>query len=674
MTPEKTKNKPPSTTATAKKRRRTSTSTTITAKSSTPKKNTPKTKTKPTKKGTTPSTNNVIGIALPPTRTLLVDNGGDTIKYGWMNNDNPPQSLPNVSARLMHQFTTLVGDELDRVQNPNSLMAQIRSTERGMICNLENQTRVWKRMLDLLGVLVPTHTDTAKCLGWKVKNGSSTTGSNKKAAAAAKKKAVSAAAAAGGNNEGFIVPEKTIPTHSMAIILLLPPHCPRILLDQIFHIWMEDFGVSYIGLGISSVCASYDQTLRTPWKTSCTVDLGWSSTLIVPTFKDKLIEGKKEERRGADDVAEKKKIISTIRRIPLGGRHMINMLKYYMSYRQYNLMDQELLMRDVFERLSYVSMDMEEDLKIARLKPSGRRLYDRDFVLPDYTNTSKGKIRFPFALQKELEMEEQRKKKQQLQEIDEDIDDDEEDEEEEDEDFEEEDDDGDDDDDDDDDDEDFEEDMKEKPTTNKKRTKEKNGHKKRKRDTDDDDNCDSNNNNNNNNDDDDDEEESMEEKRKRLLQQRAEEQRRKREQQEEEQVLRVSVERFVIPEVLFRPIDAGLQSDLMGLSHAIVQSVESCPEPYRPALYRSVYLVGGVTLLPNLMERLQRELRSLVPTEYDLKIFTADSPIDRAWLGAKAFFDQVPYTKWSVSRQEWENVSKRKAYNKLLIENGGCYV
>jgi actin-related protein len=253
-------------------------------------------------------------------------------------------------------------------------------------------------------------------------------------------------------------------------------------------------------------------------------------------------------------------------------------------------------------------------------------------------------------------MEEQRKKKQQLQEIDESIDDDdddEEEEEEEDEDFEEEDDDGDDDDDD-----DFEEDMKEKPTTNKKRTKEQKGHKKRKRDTDDDENFDNNNSN-----DDDEEEESMEEKRKRLLQQRA-----------EEQVLRVSVERFVIPEVLFRPIDAGLQSDLMGVSHAIVQSVESCPEPYRPALYRSVYLVGGVTLLPNLMERLQRELRSLVPTEYDLKISMADSPIDRAWLGAKSFFGQVPYTKWSVSRQEWENVSKRKAYNKLLIENGGCYV
>merc|ERR1712238_426876 len=249
-----------------------------------------------------------------------------------------------------------------------------------------------------------------------------------------------------------------------------------------------------------------------------------------------------------------------------GGRHMMGMLKYYMSYRQYNLMDQELLMRNVFERLSYVSMDTEGDLKKARLKPSGRRFYDRDFVLPDYTNSTKGKIRIPFALQKELKAEEERKRRQQQKQIENDIEKDDDDEDE-DEDFEE-----DEEDDDDDDDDDFEEDGEEKYIKGKR------GHNKQKRDTNDDDDCDN---------DDDEEEENTKEKKKRLLQQRAEEDRRRREQQEEEQVLRVSVERFVIPEVLFRPIDSGLQSDLVGLSEAIVQSVESCPEPYRPALYRS---------------------------------------------------------------------------------------
>ena len=589
----------------------------------------------------------------PPTRVLLIDNGGDSIKYGWIENQSIngndaaksttsndfPRSIPNISARLMHQFTTLVGDELGRVQNPNSLMPPTRSMERGMICNLENQTRVWKRMLDLLGVMVPTHTVTAKCLGWKI------------ASASKRKTGKLAAAATTGTGE---LPEKTIPPQTIGVILLMPPHCPRVLIDQIFTVWMEDFCVSHVGLGISSACASYDQSNRTPWKTSCTVDLGWSSTLIVPTFRNKLIRIQDKDGEATTSTDEARNDASTIRRLPFGGRHMINMMKYYMSYRQYNLMDQELLLRDVFERLSYISTDMEEELHIARLKPSGRRPYDRDFVLPDYSNTTRGEIRIPLLLQRDIEREE-RKKKEDQQEKEELVNEDEED----DEDFCS----GDDEEEDDDvEDEDFDEDIGDDEEAPKKRKKKVGKERKRKKvDDDEDENDDS------------DEEESMEEKRKRLLQQRAAEERRKREQQEEEQVLRVSVERFTIPEVLFRPIDAGFQSDLVGLSQTIVQSVEACPEYYRPALYRSIYLVGGVALLPNLIERLEHELRSLVPSEYDIDISIGESPIDRAWIGGKSYFEKENYTKSTVSRREWEESSKRRAYKKLLIENGGCY-
>ena len=594
------------------------------------------TKTTKTSKTTSRKSPGVVNspVTPPPTRILLVDNGGHSLKYGWIKTGNNqsgteiaasfPHSIPNVSARLMHQFTTLVGDELNRVQNPNSLVARNRSMERGMICNLENQTRVWKRMLDLLGVMVPTHTVTAKCLGWKI-------------GSASKRKTGKLGATATTLGD---LPEKTIPPQTIGVILLLPPHYPRLLLDQIFTVWMEDFCVSHVGLGISSAFASHDQSMSTPWKTSCTVDLGWSSTIIVPTFQNKLIPIRKEKGEASDGTPS---VRSTIRRMPFGGRHMVNMMKYYMSYRQYNLMDQELIMRDVFERLSYISTDMKAELKIAQTKPSGRRPYDRDFVLPDYSNTDRGEIRIPLALQRDMEREEQKKKDNQHNEEEDDDDDDEEDE-----DF------GSDEGEDDDDieDENFDEDG----DTPKKAKKEKKQKKEEEEE-----NADS------------DEEESMEEKRKRLLQQRAEEERRKREQQEEEQVLRVSVERFTIPEVLFRPIDAGLQGDLVGLPQAIVQSVQSCPECYRPALYRSVYLVGGVALLPNLIQRLERELRTLVPSEYEINITVGESPMNRAWVGAKAYFEKEDYTKSMVSRKEWEDSSQRRAYKKLLIDNAGNY-
>jgi actin-related protein len=297
---------------------------------------------------------------------------------------------------------------------------------------------------------------------------------------------------------------------------------------------------------------------------------------------------------------------------------------------------------------------MEGDLATAREKPSGRRWYDRDFVLPDYRTSHNGEVRIPPLLQRDLEREAQKKKQGANVVEDEDDDDDEE----EDEDFEIDENEQDDDDDD-------EEDvvMSDGGDEDKKPTKE--AKKKKKTNKTDD---------NEDDDDDDDEEETMEQKRKRILQQRAQEERRRREQEEEEQILRVSVERFAVPEVLFRPLDAGLQPDLVGLAQAIVQSVESCPLPYRPALYQTIYLVGGVSRLPNLKQRLEQELRCLVPSEFKMHVAVADSPIDRSWLGAKALFATDSYSKWSVSQQEWIAAGRRRGYTKLFQSNGGCYV
>jgi len=608
-------------------------------------------------------------VTLPPSRTLIVDNGGDTIKYGWMddatkNRDGLPSTttapfrIANVSARLMHQVTILSGDELDKIQNPNNLYGRQRSTERGVITNLETQTRVWKRMLDLLNVTgIPLNTEAAEYLGWKVQRSR-----KKKSGMAA---AVESATGATTASAEETVPK--IPVQTIAVLLLLPPHCPRVVLEQILHIWMEDFGVAHVGFAVSTACAGYNQTQRTPLKTSCTVDIGYSATLVVPTFKNRIVKE------------------NSVRRLPIGGRQMVNILKYYMSYRQYNLMDQDVLMRDVFEKLSYLSLDFREELKSANLKPSGRRLYDRDYVLPDYQKTFRGEIRLPPQLQRDLEREAKRREEERKRIIggqdggdddDEDYDD-----EEEDEDFV-----ADEDDDDNDDDEDGGEDYSDDNMMvmddgdNKKSKETKKIKKRRKKksrgvgagdddDGDDDDEMEE-----------DEEEESMEDRRKRMLQQRAEEAHRRRLQEEEEQVLRVSIERFTIPEVLFRPLDAGLQPDMVGICQSIVQSVQACPKAYRPALYRTIYLVGGVSCLPNMKERLEQELRSLIPSEYEMSISLADSPIGSAWHGANSIFGQVPYTKWSISRQEWEssaekgNMNQNKSYTKLLEGKHAYYV
>jgi actin-related protein len=112
---------------------------------------------------------------------------------------------------------------------------------------------------------------------------------------------------------------------------------------------------------------------------------------------------------------------------------------------------------------------------------------------------------------------------------------------------------------------------------------------------------------------------------------------------------------------------------LVGLAQAVVQSIQACPKAYHPALYQTVHVTGGLSQLPNLKPRLEQELRTLVPAEYELKIELAESPIDQAWLGAKKWIQQAPYTDWSVSREEWESAGKRRAYARLLMGNGGVY-
>ncbi len=61
-------------------------------------------------------------------------------------------------------------------------------------------------------------------------------------------------------------------------------------------------------------------------------------------------------------------------------------------------------------------------------------------------------------------------------------------------------------------------------------------------------------------------------------------------------------ERFTIPELLFHPSDIGMKE--MGISEAIVDSVESCSKEVRYHLYNNILLIGGNVLLNGFKERM----------------------------------------------------------------------
>jgi actin-related protein len=610
----------------------------------------------------TTSTIHTVSSEVPGThnRTLVIDNGGDTLKYGW-HDDTAPQTMSNVTARLPQQWTVLAGDQLSsHIQNPHSLIHITRSTERGMVTNLGNQVQVWKRILDVMHIQstsndVPMMTVTPKA--------SRTTQSNTSASTWIMHKA-----------------------SSCSVMVALAPHTPRTILDAIVRVWLEDFGFARVGLCCSPwmaavtalpycIAAPNDDTTTENSNnnnnrvidndsnihdtgTTCVVDMGWSAIHIVPTYHfHQQQQQSREESESSQDAVPSSSTASVslaasttvsrtthpllvhlvdsraIRRIPLGGRHLIHAWKYQATYRQWNLMDQEWILRQVMEQTAFVSLDFMESMKAALHQRPGHRPWDREFVLPDYQSTWEGRVQLPMALlqqnQEELIIDSNQVTNHPTDKNNNS---------------------------DKDDDDESNSDVEEGVVKSK-------GHKGNVDDNEDDD-----------EDDGDSEDETIEQKKKRLLKQRQEEERRKREAEADQQILNISVERFAIPEALFRPSDLGFPVDYAGLPEAIVQAIEACPPVCQPALYQSIRLVGGLAQLPNLVQRLERELRILAPSDMEVRIVLSDAPIEQAWRGACRIAKFQPCSQWSISARDCEASNKRGAYQSMLHSEGGYLV
>jgi Actin len=308
-------------------------------------------------------------------------------------------------------------------------------------------------------------------------------------------------------------------------------------------------------------------------------------------------------------------------------------------------MNNDWILRDVWEQTARLSPDFAHDMNLARAVPAGRRPYDVEYVLPDYSTTTTGLVRIPPAVQEEMARQERLAAAQEsiravvCNDVDEEDDDDDNDEDYNDEDAQA-------------DVRDGDEDVDDTGLNDKIVP-------------DPDDGSSS-----------DDDEESPEQVRKRIMQEREMERRRRDQEAQQQQVLNVSVERFAIPEALFRPSDVGFPTDWANVPQAIVQAITACPLVYRAGLYQSIQLTGGLSRLPNLVLRLEQELRPLVPTQFDLRIALCDSAsvVNLAWKGAARIVTNEPLIKWGVTRQAWEQSSKRGVWKPLLQVNGGYLV
>ncbi|XP_071791949.1 actin-related protein 6-like [Asterias amurensis] len=118
-----------------------------------------------------------------------------------------------------------------------------------------------------------------------------------------------------------------------------------------------------------------------------------------------------------------------------------------------------------------------------------------------------------------------------------------------------------------------------------------------------------------------------------------------------EQTVRMNNERFAVPEILFHPSDISIQEQ--GLSEAIVHVINNCPADMRPHLFKNILLTGGNAMFPGYKERVESDVRSMAPAQYEVSVTKPDHPITDAWEGGKLLSKSKNFSKLMVTREEY---------------------
>ncbi|XP_028397113.1 actin-related protein 6-like [Dendronephthya gigantea] len=132
---------------------------------------------------------------------------------------------------------------------------------------------------------------------------------------------------------------------------------------------------------------------------------------------------------------------------------------------------------------------------------------------------------------------------------------------------------------------------------------------------------------------------------------------------ENEQIIRINIERFAVPEVLFHPSDIAISE--MGIAEAIVHAIEATPKEMQPHFYTNILLTGGSCLFSGFKSRLYSDLRSLAPVELDVGIQLPSEPTTHAWHGGKLLSNSEDFTNMLITKAEYQEQGKNACRKKF---------
>ncbi|KAL2262778.1 hypothetical protein VTK26DRAFT_72 [Humicola hyalothermophila] len=277
----------------------------------------------------------------PPSTTLVLDNGADTIKAGFVTGDKTegPRIIPNCLARDRHK-KTYVGSELEKCRDFGEVAFR-RPVEKGFIVNWEAQKEIWDREF---------FDDNA--------------------------------------------PQKCDPSETRLLLAEQPNSLPA-LQTHCDQMVFEEFGFASYYRGIGPSFNAYqdiqaifhtqrtpDTVVDIPAEVILLIDSGYSHTTVTPILQGRPLQ-------------------QAIRRLDVGGKLMTNYLTRLLSVRHFDMRNETYIVNEMKEAVCYVSLDFKGDLEKTWKGTRGERREDylngggiaKDYVLPDSHTTFHGIVR-----------------------------------------------------------------------------------------------------------------------------------------------------------------------------------------------------------------------------------------------------------------------------------------
>lgn len=121
------------------------------------------------------------------------------------------------------------------------------------------------------------------------------------------------------------------------------------------------------------------------------------------------------------------------------------------------------------------------------------------------------------------------------------------------------------------------------------------------------------------------------------------------------EIIKLGVEKSNCSELLFNP-SLMIDTDKIGVHEMLYKSIMKTNMDIRRDLYSSIVLSGGSTLFPGFVERLSKEIATLLPKNVKLAIRSPPERRYATWKGGSVLASLSNFNRLLISKQEYEEV------------------